>query len=215
MHLVSPRNALRFMFLLLLTSLIIVLLFSFNSTETITIFLLGFLATVLYSVPPFRLKRFTWFSNLTISIARGLLLILAGWSVLDSVFFNIEPWVVGSFFTIIIFFLVSAKDLRDIKGDEEFGIKTIPVLHGKSFTKNFLSIGFFIPGPVILLLASLNFLEANRNFLYTLAFLAFSLGIILTLVIRKVNDDEEKIWKISYLFLLILQIGLGLVYFLS
>ena len=45
------------------------------------LFALAACATILYSVPPFRTKRFGWWANVTIAIPRGVLLKVAGWSV--------------------------------------------------------------------------------------------------------------------------------------
>ena len=57
--------------------------------------------TVLYSVPPFRTKRLGIWANVTIAIPRGVLLTVAGWSSVKTVF-GIEPWVIGAIFGLFL-----------------------------------------------------------------------------------------------------------------
>lgn len=215
MKLISPKNAIRFMVVVLGFAMVVAFLASPNYSQTLIIFIFGFLVSVLYSVPPFRLKRFTWFSNLSIATARGFLLPLAGWSVVGSIFYNAEPWFLALVFAVCIFFIVSAKDLRDIKGDRRFGVKTIPVVFGDNFTRKFVSIGFILPGVMIFCLASLSVLVASRIWMYAFALLSLILGLFLVTFIKQTKSHEDKVWQISYFFLLFLQVGLSLVYFIS
>lgn len=89
------------------------------------------LFTVAYSVPPLRTKRFGWRANLTIAIPRGLLLKVAGWSIVAPVFSDSEPWMLGSIFMLFLLGASTAKDYADMEGDRRGGIRNLPIRLGR------------------------------------------------------------------------------------
>jgi len=81
------------------------------------------LFTVLYSLPP-RMKRFLFINQLWIAIPRGLLGILAAWSVFGDPFQPL-PLIIGSLATIYLIGGMSTKDIVDAKADRLMGIRTL------------------------------------------------------------------------------------------
>ena len=73
--------------------------------------------TVIYSLPP-RTKRFLFFNQVWIAIPRGLLGILASWSVFGDPF-QIEALVIGS---IIMVFFIGAMTTKDIVDAEAVAV---------------------------------------------------------------------------------------------
>lgn len=85
--------------------------------------------TILYSWHPVRLKNYGWVANGTIAVSRGLLLTVAGWSVVSSPFSPV-PWFIGSIFGLFLLGAASTKDFADIPGDSKYGTRTLPVIYG-------------------------------------------------------------------------------------
>jgi len=106
--------------------------------------LIAALITAAYSLPPLRLKKRLLLSNISISIARGLLLIVAGWSVYDAPT-SAAPWFVGAVFALYILGAASTKDFSDIEGDAEFGVKTLPIAYGGKKAVGIIGPFFYIP----------------------------------------------------------------------
>jgi 4-hydroxybenzoate polyprenyltransferase len=85
--------------------------------------------TVLYSVPPFRTKRFGIWANVTIAIPRGVLLKVAGWSAVKTVI-AVEPWFIGGIFGLFLLGASTTKDFADMEGDARGGCRTLPIVYG-------------------------------------------------------------------------------------
>jgi 4-hydroxybenzoate polyprenyltransferase len=79
--------------------------------------------TVTYSLPP-RTKRYLFLNQIWIAIPRGMLGILAGWSVFGSPFQQL-PLVMGTIATLFLIGGMSTKDIVDIKADELTGVRTM------------------------------------------------------------------------------------------
>lgn len=84
--------------------------------------------TIIYSAPPVRLKRMLWINNVSQAVARGVLGVLAAWSVYS-------PITRGAVaMSLVLFSLIlwsqSSKDIADLSGDRAFGVKTLPVVYG-------------------------------------------------------------------------------------
>jgi len=92
---------------------------------------------IFYSVEPLRIKKRKIVNALWLGLSRGLLPILASWSLLYSPF-EILPIVLS----LVLFFWVTGfqitKDFPDIPGDRQFGILTIPVVYGIDHAKRFM-----------------------------------------------------------------------------
>lgn len=107
------------------------------------------LATIFYSAPPLRLKQFLWTNNIHQAFIRGVLGVLAAWSIFSPL--TIQTVAMAS----VMFFLIlpsqASKDFGDVAGDTEFRIRTLPVIYGPS--KAILYMKLLLLMPFVLVLA--------------------------------------------------------------
>jgi len=160
---------------------------------------------IFYNLEPIKAKKYLWINVLWMAISRGLLPFVVIWSAFGDPF-TVKPWLLGS----IAFFWVLAfqptKDLGDIEGDREYGIKTLPVVYGVEKTEaiiKWLSILPFI--PLILYIKS--------GLLPLSYLLLFALVLIREIGIRGFGEKLEYLendvsWAMFYL-------GLSLIFILS
>lgn len=189
------------------------------------------LISIGYSMPPLRFKQYTWLSNISIAIARGLLLIVAGWSIFGNPFEPTEwvrifnkaqiiiplvpaPWLVGSIMCIYLIGAMTTKDFTDVEGDRKYGIKTLPVLYGNR--KATLIIAPFFVLPFILIPLGVMFGKLIHSSIY-LSVLAVWGAYIVYLLLNQADKRDAKFenspaWKHMYLMLMAMQIGFMFVY---
>jgi geranylgeranylglycerol-phosphate geranylgeranyltransferase len=87
------------------------------------IYLVGALATFVYSFPAFgRTKRHWFAANFTIAVTRGGLLKVAGWSFVASALWG-EAWAIGGIFALFLLGATSTKDFSDMEGDRAHGCR--------------------------------------------------------------------------------------------
>lgn len=179
-------------------------------------FFITFLAiiTVLYSIPPIRFKKRLWIANLSIAIPRGVLGMVAAWSITADPW-NPIPWLIGSIMGVFLIGSTTAKDFTDIKGDKKFGIRTLPVVYGKK-AAIFLSIPFLIiPFFILGVYWFFGLLPFSTIFL-SIVMLFWAL--VVTILFFREADREDKhfenspVWMQMYLILMGMQIGFLLVY---
>jgi 4-hydroxybenzoate polyprenyltransferase len=179
----------------------------------VLVFIIG-LITVAYSVPPIRLKKRLWVSNLTIAFARGMLGFVAAWSIFGDPFSEPTPWVIGGVMMIFLIGAITSKDFTDIRGDRAYKIKTLPVVYG--IRRSALISGPFFVMPFVLILVSLmaGFLKIGMFWLVLLAVW----GIITALMMQTVATREEKtfensiVWVNMYLLLIAMQVFFAATY---
>jgi len=176
------------------------LVFLVNTTFAIIMLVLLFFA-VFYSVKPIRTKNKLWINLMWISVSRGLLPILATWSVYGNIY-TLFPWVVGIFATLWVFAFQSTKDIPDVIGDELFDVKTLPVVYGLEKTKKIMTVLSVFPFAW-LTIALLTTLDFRLIVLYVL--IAFAAGIIRTLDVIEEKLENTRAWVLFYL-------GLGSIY---
>ena len=108
-----------------------------------TFIFLIMLFTVTYSLPP-RFKKFLLINQIWIAIPRGLLGILAAWSVFGDPFQRL-PIIMGSIATLFLIGGMSTKDIVDSKADKLTGVHTLVNTYGVKITA-FISLPFmFFP----------------------------------------------------------------------
>ncbi|MBI5150562.1 MAG: UbiA family prenyltransferase [Candidatus Omnitrophica bacterium] len=95
----------------------------------------------LYSMPPLRLKRVTFFSKLLISF-NSLVLVLLG-HLFHSGDFAL-PLGVIFFFLVCITAALNFIDIKDYEGDKKAGIQTLPVILGLERSKKVIGIFFVV-----------------------------------------------------------------------
>ncbi len=153
--------------------------------------------TVTYSLPP-RIKRYLLINQIWIAIPRGLLGILAAWSVFGDPFQRL-PLIMGSIATLFLIGGMSTKDIVDSKADKLTGVKTLINTYGIKMTA-FISFPFmFFPFIIIPLMINI---KSIAVYYWPLTFFMFVSIIIFYLMIK--GDTESKTlenihaWSIMY-----------------
>lgn len=96
---------------------------------------------IIYSLPPLRFKRIPLFSKLFISF-NSLLLIMLGYIFSGKELLNF-PSVINWYFLVFITLCLNFIDLKDLEGDKQAGILTLPVILGLKKAKLLIG-GFFL-----------------------------------------------------------------------
>jgi 4-hydroxybenzoate polyprenyltransferase len=171
-----------------------------------TFIFLIMLFTVTYSLPP-RFKRFLLINQIWIAIPRGLLGILAAWSVFGSPFQRL-PVIMGSIATLFLIGGMSTKDIVDSKADKLTGVHTLINTYGVKMTA-FVSFPFmFFPFIIIPLMINI---ESIAVYYWPLTFFIFGSIIISYLMIK--GDTESKTlenihaWSIMYVEYIFFALG--------
>ncbi len=109
------------------------------------IYLAGMLFTFVYSAPALgRTKRHAIGANVTIAIPRGMLLKVAGWSMVGPVL-AAEPWYIGAIFALFLLGAASTKDFSDMEGDRAGGCYTLPIRYGVRRAAWMMAPSFILP----------------------------------------------------------------------
>lgn len=189
------------------------------------IYVIGALATFVYSFPAFgRTKRHWFWANFTIAVTRGGLLKVAGWSFVASVALW-EPWTIGSVFALFLLGATSTKDFSDMAGDREHGVVTLPIRFGVGPAARMMSPFFVVPWLLVPLFAWLpdpdnpaeSLLTGNRTLLALLGIVLAAWGIYTARLLLE-NPDElartenHPAWTHMYLLLMSAQVGFALAY---
>lgn len=162
--------------------------------------------TVLYSLPP-RMKRFLFLNQIWIAIPRGLLGILAGWSVFGYPFQRL-PLIIGGLATLFLVGGMSTKDIVDAKADRLVGVKTLVNVLGVRRAA-VLSFPFLIlPFVLVPVFIDLGLLE---QFLWPLSFLM--LGSVIIFYLMFIGDRESETlenihaWAVMYVVYIFFALG--------
>jgi len=106
------------------------------------------LSTVVYSMPPARLKARLWINNVSQAFMRGVLGVLAAWSVHSPL--TPQAFAVSAVMFTFILPAQTSKDFgREMVGDRKFGVKTLPVVYGVDGARKLMTI--MMPAPFIVL----------------------------------------------------------------
>ena len=128
--------------------------------ECFWIVLVATIGTFVYSVPPWRTKRLGIWANITIAIPRGVLLKVAGWSAVKTVF-GAEPWYIGAIFGLFLLGASTTKDFADMKGDAAGGCRTLPIIYGVRRAAWMISPSFVVPFVMIAIGTAAGILTGN------------------------------------------------------
>ncbi|MEE9226659.1 MAG: UbiA family prenyltransferase [Acidobacteriota bacterium] len=193
--------------------------------ECIFIYLVGLLLTLVYSVPVFgRTKRKGFWANLTISLPRGCLLKVAGWSMVATIW-RLEPWYIGFIFMIFLLGATNTKDFSDMEGDRADGCMTLPIRYGVKkaawLTAPYLIVPWILMPLGVLLPAPGNpgqRILTGNPILLTLfgAVLAAWGGYTAYLMLRRPEElaktENHISWTHMYLMMMFAQIGFAVAY---
>ena len=174
--------------------------------------------TILYSVPPFRTKRLGIWANLTIAIPRGVLLKVAGWSAVKTIY-GVEPWFIGAIFGLFLLGASTTKDFADMDGDERGGCRTLPIIYGVKRAAWMISPSFVVPFLMISAGTFAGILTGNFILLQLLAAVMTAYGIyVCYLMLRRPEDlavEENHVsWAHMYRMMFVAQVGFALAYLL-
>ena len=184
--------------------------------ECFWIVMVATVITILYSVPPFRTKRLGIWANVTIAIPRGVLLKVAGWSAVKTVF-GAEPWYIGAIFGLFLLGASTTKDFADMEGDARGGCRTLPIIYGVTRAAWMISPSFVIPFLMISAGAWAGILTGNFLLLQVLSAVMTAYGIyVCYLMLRRPEDlavEENHVsWAHMYRMMFVAQIGFALAY---
>jgi 4-hydroxybenzoate polyprenyltransferase len=150
----------------------------------------------LYSIPPLRLKRMTFFSKIFIGL-NSLAMIMLGYALLANSILSFPPMIIA--FVLIGFTAVANFiDIKDYEGDKSEGIRTLPVVMGLEKAKWLIGIMF--------LLMNL----AGYFFIKDISFLPFliGLGLIELYFVTKEKYDERPVFLALLTSILLLAVYL-------
>jgi len=193
------------------------------------IYIAGMLFTFIYSAPSLgRTKRHAIGANLTIAIPRGMLLKVAGWSMVGPVMAS-EPWFIGLVFALFLLGAASTKDFSDMEGDAAGGCYTLPVRYGVRRAAWIMAPFFVVPWVLIPLGALIPdpldpgaghpILTGNTTALVALGLLLAAWGgYAVWLILRDpeamTTTENHPSWKHMYLMMMTAQIGFAVAYLL-
>jgi geranylgeranylglycerol-phosphate geranylgeranyltransferase len=174
------------------------------------------LLTYQYSAPPLRTKRLGILANITVAIPRGMLLKVAGWSAVKTIY-GPEPWFIGLIFGLFLLGATSTKDFADMKGDAADGCRTLPIVYGPKKAAWMISPFFVLPFLLIPLGVYKHILTGNATMLYILGITLSLYGIytVYTMVRRPEElavDSNHVSWAHMYRMMFVGQIGFALAY---
>ena len=168
----------------LLLSVVYSVVVSFEIFFLITLFIANYF---IYSMPPLRLKRVTFFSKGLISL-NSLILLMVGYFLIVK---DIKiPSDIIFFFLIFLTAAFNFIDIKDYEGDKKADIKTLPVIFGLKRSK--LIIGFFL---LMAYLAAWVIIIKDLSFLPYL----FFLGLVQFFLINKKNYKEKPVFLVYFL----------------
>jgi 4-hydroxybenzoate polyprenyltransferase len=186
--------------------------------ECFWIVVVATLITVLYSAPPFRTKRLGIWANVTIAIPRGVLLKVAGWSAVKTIF-GTEPWFIGAIFGLFLLGASTTKDFADMEGDARGGCRTLPIIYGVRRAAWMISPSFILPFLMIAAGTWLGILTGRPAWLYALSAAMTIYGAyVCYLMLRRPEDlavEENHVsWAHMYRMMFVAQIGFAVAYLL-
>ncbi len=189
--------------------------------QCFVVVVLGALAAAAYSVPPVRTKRHWLLSNLTIALARGLLMVVAGWATVGNVFTGArwwEAWLVGGVFGLFLLGAASTKDFGDMKGDEAAGCITLPIRFGVGRATVIMAPFFVVPFGRLVAFVHLGWIHADATATTVLGVVLTLWGGYVAYLIRRdpsaMSAENHPSWKHMYLMLMTFQVGLAVAYLL-
>lgn len=186
--------------------------------ECFWIVLIAAIFTFVYSCPPLRTKERGLWANVTIAIPRGVLLKVAGWSCVKTIW-GLEPWFIGAIFGLFLLGASTTKDFADMEGDARGGCRTLPILYGVRRAAWLISPSFVLPFLLISYGASAGILTGNFWLLQGLAaFMSLYGAYVCYLMLRKpeelATDANHVSWAHMYRMMFVAQIGFALAYVL-
>ncbi|XP_020093051.1 probable homogentisate phytyltransferase 2, chloroplastic isoform X2 [Ananas comosus] len=187
------------------------LIVSWNFGPFITsLYCLGLFLGTIYSVPPFRLKRYPVAAFLIIATVRGFLLNFGVYYATRAALGLTFQWsspvaFITAFVTLFALVIAITKDLPDVEGDRKFQISTLATKLG---VRNiaFLGTGLLLANYVAAIVAAIYMPQAFRRNIMVPTHAVFALGLIFQAwVLEQANYTKEAIsqfyrfiWNLFY-----------------
>lgn len=173
--------------------------------------LAGIILSIVYSIPPTRIKAKGGFSNILLSLGYTTICFMGGWSIFRHL--TEIPLLILVFVTLQVAGANVAKDFVDYEGDKEMGIGTLPVRYGIKNTLKLIApclVGIYFAIPIF-------YFSGYFNGLF-LPITVFSIWGIY--IIKSLNDDfsrknREKAFLHAFLMSLFTEIAFTVAYVLS
>jgi len=154
--------------------------------------------TVTYSLPP-RMKKHLFVNQVWIAIPRGMLGILAAWSVFGDPFITATPWIIGGIATVYLIGGIATKDITDSEADKITGTHTLINTFGTRKTAlisfPFMFFPFF---PFIVIFTNAGWID---SYLWPLSFFVILSVFIFYLMMRETESktlENVHAWSIMY-----------------
>jgi len=185
--------------------------------ECFFIYLTALVATFVYSVPAFgRTKAHPIGANVTIAIPRGMLLKVAGWTMVARALY-LEPWFIGLIFMLFLLGAASTKDFSDMKGDLAGGCRTLPIRFGVRKAAWMSSPFFVFPWLLMPVGVYYGILTGNARFLMILGIALALWGVYCVWLIVRYPDEltateNHPSWRHMYLMMMAAQVGFAVAY---
>lgn len=174
------------------------------------LYCLGLFLGTIYSVPPFRLKRYPVAAFLIIATVRGFLLNFGVYYATRAALGLTFQWsspvaFITAFVTVFALVIAITKDLPDVEGDRKFQISTLATKLGvRNIT--FLGSGLLLANYLSAILIAFYMPQAFRRYLMIPAHAVLALGLIFqTWTLERANYTKEAIlqfyqfiWKLFY-----------------
>ncbi|MHC4712223.1 MAG: UbiA family prenyltransferase [Planctomycetota bacterium] len=172
--------------------------------------------TVVYSVPPFRTKRWGLAANLTIAVPRGLLLRVCGWSTAKDIR-HAESWYIGAIFFLFLLGAASTKDFADMEGDEKGGCITFPIKYGVKKAAYMISPSFVLPFLLMPIGAATGLLTGNAALLSIFGAVLALWGLYVNYLILRdpaalAATENHPSWTHMYLMMMVAQLAFIIAY---
>ena len=193
--------------------------------ECFFIYLAATIFTLVYSVPSWgRTKREGTLANITIAIPRGMLLKVAGWTMVAHIY-SVEPWFIGAIFMLFLIGAASTKDFSDMEGDRRGNCITWPIRFGVRRAAWMMVPFFTLPWLLMPLGAHIDdpfhagvpILTGNASVLTILGVLLALWGAYTSWMLVR-NPDElaatenHPSWRHMYLMMMAAQVGFAVAY---
>jgi 4-hydroxybenzoate polyprenyltransferase len=164
--------------------------------------------TVTYSLPP-RLKKYIFINQVWIAIPRGLIGILASWSVFGNPF-SATPFTIGLISTFYLIGGMATKDISDAEADKATGVRTLINTFGNKKTALISFPFMFFPFAFIPIFINQNYIE---GYLWPLSLLVIITFFIFYLIVKGNESptlENVEAWSIMYIQYIFFALGFSL-----
>jgi 4-hydroxybenzoate polyprenyltransferase len=164
--------------------------------------------TVTYSLPP-RMKKYLIINQIWIAIPRGMLGILASWSVFGDPF-TPTPLIIGSIATAYLIGGMATKDIVDCEADKKTGVRTMINTFGCKKTALMVLPFIVFPFAFIPMFINSNLIEYYLSPLTLLIIPGFFVAFLIYKGIESKTLENVQAWAIMYIQYIIFAMAFSL-----